>query len=353
MRDSGHGGRGLFCFTLNISSLYHCTLIWYTLCNGSQSGPFQRRLTMIFPLPRVLVLGCLAALSGNLSLHAVEVEAIASKAAKDYVRKKLPDGTFQPETYVFGKGDDWRGARVDPTIDKMDFMDVARILAVPLAKKQYLPTSDPKTTDELIMMTWGTTRAPEHATESQPHQLLQAANQMHDRAYIMLKDAHSRAEYVAAQQMLSEANNQIAMDLSAVQAENQMRENTDMRTATLLGYDSWWVAVNSAMGGSPLGRRRMEMEDELEEDRYFVVLTAFDYPKLVKEKKQKFLWEVRFSIREHGTAFDDRIKGMAELASNYFGRDSAGLHHDPLPEGKVEIGPVKSLGVVPDAKAGH
>jgi hypothetical protein len=55
---------------------------------------------------------------------------------------------------------------------------------------------------------------------------------------------------------------------------------------------------------------------------------------------------VRFSIREHGTAFDDRIKGMAELASDYFGRDSGGLQHTSLPEGKVEIGPVKSLGVV-------
>jgi hypothetical protein len=137
------------------------------------------------------------------------------------------------------------------------------------------------------------------------------------------------------------------MALSAVQAETQTRENTDMRTATLLGYDSWWVKVNSAMGGSPLGRRRADMEDELEEDRYFVVLTAFDYQKLVKEKKQKFLWEVRFSIREHGTAFDDRIKGMAELASDYFGRDSGGLHHDTIPDGHVEIGPVQSLGVVP------
>jgi hypothetical protein len=229
----------------------------------------------------------------------------------------------------------------------MEFMDVARILAVPLAKKRYVPTADSKTTDELIMMSWGTTRAPEAISHSAPAQRLQEASQMHDRARIMLRDAHSRTEQVAAQQMLSESDNQIMMDLSAVQAENQARENTDMRTATLLGYDSWWVAVNSAMGGSPLGRRRMDLEDELEEDRYFVVLTAFDYQKLVKDKKPKFLWEVRFSIREQGTQFDKRIPGMAELASDYFGRDSGGLHHDTLPEGNVEIGPVKSLGEVP------
>jgi hypothetical protein len=296
-------------------------------------------------LVRLLTAGCLAALLGNLAAHAEEVEAVASKVAKDYVRKKLPDGTFQPETYTFGKGDDWRGARVDPTIDDLSFMDVARILAVPLAKKQYLPTADPKTTQELIMMSWGTSRAPEKAAESISHQRLQQANDMREQALQMAKAKDGQA--MAVQQLLAEADNQILMALSAVQAENQSRENTDMRTATLLGYDSWWVKVNSAMGGSPLGRRRMDMEDELEEDRYFVVLTAFDYQKLVKEKKQKFLWEVRFSIREHGTAFDDRIKGMAELASNYFGRDSGGLHHDTLPDGHVEIGPVQSLGVVP------
>jgi hypothetical protein len=100
------------------------------------------------------------------------------------------------------------------------------------------------------------------------------------------------------------------------------------------------------MDGTAMGRRKADMRAELEEDRYFVVLTAFDYQKLVKEKKSKFLWEVRFSIREHGNQFDKRLPAMISLASDYFGRDSQGLHHLDVPEGKVEIGPVKSLGVV-------
>jgi hypothetical protein len=120
-----------------------------------------------------------------------------------------------------------------------------------------------------------------------------------------------------------------------------------MKTATLLGYDSWWVSANAAMDGTAMGRRKEDMRAELEEDRYFVVLTAFDYQALVNKKKQKFLWEVRFSIREHGNAFDKRLPGMVALASDYFGRDSQGLHHVDVPEGHVEIGPVKSLGVVP------
>jgi hypothetical protein len=294
------------------------------------------------PFVRLLLLGCLAAPLANLALRAEEVEAIASKTARDYVRKKLPDGSFKPETYVFGKGDDWRGARVDATADKVDFMGVARALAVPLAEKRYMPTQDPSTTDELIMIYWGTTRAPEHASDSSSYQLLVRANDQLARALQAVKN-----NIGGSQQIVAEADNALLAAQIGVQAENQRREDTDMRNATLLGYDSWWISTNSAMGGTPLGNRRADMENELEEDRYFVVLTAFDYQKLVKEKKQKFLWEVRFSIREHRNQFDTRLPAMTSLAASYFGRDSGGLQHVDVPEGRVEIGPVKSLGVVP------
>ncbi len=281
------------------------------------------------------------------AVRAQDVEAVASKVGKDYVRKQLSDGTFQPETYVFGKGDNW-GARVDPTIDKVDFMDVARIMAAALAKKGYLPAGDPKAADELIMISWGTTEAPEHATQSNTHNLAQEANERRDRALLMLKDANIKrpSEAKAAQAMLAEADAALLSATIGIQAENQRREDTDMKTAALLGYDSWWVATNGAMDGSPMGRRKHDMLGELEEDRYFVVLVALDYKALVAKKKSTLLWEARFSIREHGTAFDKRLEGMVAKASEYFGRDSGGLQHVDVPPGRVIVGPVESLGVV-------
>jgi hypothetical protein len=302
------------------------------------------------PFPHLLFLSCCAVLLTTLSLRATEVEAIASKAAKDYVRKKLPDGTYQPESYTFGKGDNL-GARVDPTVDKMDFMDIARIMAVPLAQKRYLPTQDPKTTNELIMVYWGTTLAPEFATESNSHYLAQQAFEMRQRAlqHVSMSGGNttpSSVSNIAQKQELAEADNAMLVANIGIQAENQRREDTDMKTATLLGYDSWWVSANAAMDGTAMALRKNDMRAELEEDRYFVVLTAFDYQTLVNKKKQKFLWEVRFSIREHRNAFDKRLPAMIALASDFFGRDSSGLHHVDVPEGKVEIGPVRSLGVV-------
>jgi hypothetical protein len=282
--------------------------------------------------------------------RAQEVEAVASKLGKDYVRKKLPDGTLQPETYVFGKGDNWGGVRVDPTLDKVDFMDVARILAVALAHKGYLPAKDPKAADELIMVSWGATMAPEHATQSNTHILAQRADEQRNRALLMLKDANLNrpSEAKVAKEMLAEADGAVLSATIGMQAESQQREDTDMKTATLLGYDSWWVATNGAMDGSTLGRRKQDMMNELEEDRYFVVLLALDYKTLVAKKKSTFLWEVRFSIREHGTAFDKQLEAMVSKASDYFGRDSGGLQHVDVPAGKVILGPIESLGPVPE-----
>jgi hypothetical protein len=50
------------------------------------------------------------ALVTGLKAHAQEaapivgVTAVAAKVSPDYIRAKLPDGTFVPETYAFGKG---------------------------------------------------------------------------------------------------------------------------------------------------------------------------------------------------------------------------------------------------------
>ena len=103
--------------------------------------------------------------------------AISTRASSDYVRPQLPDGAFQAETFVFGKGGVWAGVAKDPTIDKMDFMEVARTVASPLARQGYISGRDPKATKLLIMVYWGTTHAPEHATDSIASQNLQVANE--------------------------------------------------------------------------------------------------------------------------------------------------------------------------------
>ena len=234
---------------------------------------------------------------------------------------------------------------MDFSMDKLKFMDVARTLAVPLAEKGYFPTRDPNATDLLIMVYWGTTRAPEHASNTDTLQKVHDADREQDQAQMALNHASKPSEVKVAEIETATAAAQMRFAIEELQDEQQQREITDTRTVALLGYDSWWMATESASGGGERAFRKKDMLDEVEEDRYFVVLMAYDYQAMVK-KKQKLLWEVHFSIREHGNEFDKRLPGMVADASEFFGRNSQGLHHVELPAGTVIVGPVQSLGAV-------
>lgn len=89
-------------------------------------------------------------------------------------------------------------------------------------------------------------------------------------------------------------------------------------------------------------------DPDLQTYRYFVVLLAYDMQSFLRDKKEKLLWQTRFSMDEHRNRFDMQLKAMVLGASAYFGRDSLGLRHDPVPEGHVEIGEIKSLGSLSD-----
>lgn len=246
-----------------------------------------------------------------------DVAAVSSKVSRDYVRTKLPDGLFQPEYYAFGKGGAWSSANADASIDKLSFWDVARTLAAPLASENYVSTKDPSAARLLIMVYWGKTRTPEDAG---------------------LGD------------QLVELTQISPIGLDAAISAAKIVEKDDKLNALMLGYDSWWDATQGDHRGTALGLRRQDLIDEMEQNRYFVVLMAYDFQLLWKEKKHKLLWETRFSIRERNHQFDRDLPSMAQYASQYFGQDSHGLVRKPIPEGDVNIGEVKALGEVQEPK---
>jgi hypothetical protein len=128
-----------------------------------------------------------------------------------------------------------------------------------------------------------------------------------------------------------------------------MNDKLDFANAHMLGYDSSdLIATERAnyVRGTAFSVDRDDLYAEIRENRYFVVLMAYDFQLLWKEKKHKLLWETRFSISERRNAFDKALPVMAQYASRYFGQPSNGLLRTRVPEGRVEIGEPKSLGVV-------
>jgi hypothetical protein len=138
--------------------------------------------------------------------------------------------------------------------------------------------------------------------------------------------------------------------LAMLNLVNRDRDRTDFANAHMLGYDaSDLIGTEKAdyVRGTAFGADRDDLYSEIEENRYFVVLMAYDFQLLWKEKKHRLLWETRFSINERHNQFDKALPLMAQYASRYFGQDSKGLLRTRVPEGRVDIGDVESLGEVP------
>ena len=110
--------------------------------------------------------------------------------------------------------------------------------------------------------------------------------------------------------------------------ENRLRDQANMENARILGYD---LALQSTQGLelTPARNRREELVEEVEDNRYFVVLLAYDFQLMWKQKKPKLFWEARFSISERGNEFDKQLALMALYASRFFGQDSHGLRNRP------------------------
>jgi hypothetical protein len=275
--------------------------------------------------------------SGNAAGEIEGVTSVSSKASSDYVRARLADGKFQPEHYAFGDGGHWGGALDDKTIDRLKFIDVARVISGPLAGQNYLPTKDPREARLLIMVYWGTTVA----TERDYKPAMERVEILMQQYRTMLEEGDPGAEGV------------LEGALSQISVANHQRDQQEFKNASMLGYDTTGLIgtdYGKNIGMTALGVTQRDLTAEIDDYRYFVVLMAYDFQMLWRQKKHKLLWETRFSIDEHHNAFDRSLPEMAQYASPYFGQDSHGLLRTRVPEGRVDIGDVRSLGEVETPK---
>lgn len=304
----------------------------------------RRKFFATFQIWLVAVVGASAALNTSIA-RAEEIAAVASRVSDDYIRTKLADGSFQTETYAFGEGGYSSGNMRDPSIDKITFMEVARTMAGALRGQGYVSSGDANETKLLIMVYWGTTKAPEHASQSVAYQnfgpIARELSSMKMAAGLKGNQLASDPLYQSLQSSLTSAVALIAL-------ENHQRDKANAENAALLGYGSWWEATAHAPAGTSLESRRTDMISELEENRYFVVLMAYDFQLMWKQKKAKLLWETRFSISQHRNEFDRQLAAMALQASKFFGQDSHGLQHKEIPDGRVEMGELRTVSETPE-----
>jgi hypothetical protein len=317
----------------------------------------MRRIVPAFPNPRIVAGATALLLALATTSRAAEITAVYSEVSRDYVRARAPDGSFRPEGYAFGNGGFAGGPAVDASIDGMKFLDVLRTVAKPLASQNFIPSKVAERTHLLIMVYWGTTPGKDDLSSSDafkssmaglatpPMTQLSSQTIAKEEATAMTPDSQMNVAVAVDNEAIA---HQKAEDLDGMlygsHVENEQRDQADAKNAMILGYYPEMVAT-AGLEHSALGAHRHDLIEDLEYDRYYVVLMAYDFQGILKHKQRKLLWVTRISIRARGNKFGTVLPAMTDYASRYFGRDSHGLLREVLPDGHVNVGPLKSLGV--------
>ncbi len=246
------------------------------------------------------------------------IAVVSSRTSEDYSRTTLADGSFQSEMYAFGEGGYYRAPIRDETIDRESFTDIARALNGPLTAQKYLPTKDPEKANLLIMVYWGMTSGTiDPKSDNFGYNRIGRVMNTRQGAFVR-----------------SDPYGPVSIQGQFIDAQN----------AVILGYDAD-LSVPAGYEITALHVKHDDLVDEIEHNRFFVVLMAYDFQMMWKEKKHKLLWETRFSIRQQHNDFAKMLPAIANYSSQYFGQDTKGLVRKPLPAGNVDVGVPRSIGI--------
>jgi len=302
---------------------------------------------------KILFLAAAALLAPGLRADHADFVTISATASKTYTQRKLVNGSPKPESYVFYQGKFFGGITRDPSVDRTAFLSIAKTLAPELAKQNYLPVSKgpPTNSDLLIVVNWGTTVIDPTQDKNDMEKQDQLAS--------LLSSVRSGSGDINAN--------------VAIATANQISLVSDMNyTSHLLGYDAALQKEGHMAWASPSGMSAVQESHlaELIDERYFVILLAYDYQKILQENRDyqalrttrprdaqrvgpppqpKPVWVVRMNMRAAGNNFTEALPAMSQAAANYFGKQMDDLVTAPASVGStahVEVGESKVLNVV-------
>jgi hypothetical protein len=295
----------------------------------------------------LLLIGLPLARATELSIR--ELTTVSSTVHNGYQREKLPDGSFKPITYVFGEGECVPGSVADRSLDRVKFGPLARSLSAPLAKLGYQPARDSHKIDQLLAVSWGRTIGWDSSGYGDAYGTLNTTFDTMKSAFPdslrMPPGNFGPGQSSPPTRGLGGtpgAANDMDNMMWRLSVQDDARNRTNLRNAQLLGYYET-LRHTPTFFGNLVSTRREELLDDLEDDRYYVILVAYDFPTTLQNRKPKVLWITRFSLRARGNDFDQNINRMIGTAASYFGRSSDGLRREQIPEGYVKTGELKVL----------
>ncbi len=262
--------------------------------------------------------------------------AVYSRVGHGYKRERLKDGTFKPEYYALSNGGRIAGTTTDITIDRVTYPEVAEIAARLLAQQNYHYAQSKEQATLLIVLQWGSTIAPNGMNYSQS---VNAVGSM-----LAANGPQGMGSLDTGMAGMTGAGGEAESGMMQMMMENRARDKINEANARVLGYIDDINESNDIRRWAGGGDRYRDLIDDVEESRYYIAISAYDFPELTKNGKRKLLWQTRVSVRSPGNRFDDSFAAMLKGASKYFGQDSGRLVRGEESKGTVELGDLKFLG---------
>ncbi|HEX2860154.1 MAG TPA: hypothetical protein VHN79_00885 [Lacunisphaera sp.] len=277
---------------------------------------------------------------------------VYARAASDYRREQARDGSFEPEYYALSNGGRIFGTASDDSVDRVTYPQVAEVAMRLLSKQNYRYARTREQAKLLVVLQWGTTIAPNSI--SYGLSVNHAAAAYADLVAVTGPQGMGSIEQ-PGERILDEGADpgvKVRFETAMLRllADNRVRDQLNERNARVLGYLDELADANDIRRWAGGGDRYNDLIGDVEESRYFMVISAYDFPGLLKEKK-KLLWQVRVSVRGPGNSFDDSFVAMLKEASKHFGQHSGRLIRGEESKGTVGLGDLKFLGEAQDPAA--
>lgn len=232
--------------------------------------------------------------------------AVSASTAPHYDRRVPGSDRPREETYAFMQGRYFAGNSRDESLDTMTFETIIRTLAPHLAEQGYRPAPKATEADLVLMVHWGVTQTYQH------HDAVLATDQLNQSVQQVIADT---------QQFGIAYTGNLHDQLADREMSGQLLANAMRNNARLLGYN---VAVDESFRSMLTDPQRLLLK-ELSEERYFIIVMAYDYRALREKKTRDVLWITRLSMRSPGNNFREALPTLARAGGDFFGKRETDL----------------------------
>ena len=191
-----------------------------------------------------------------------------------------------PETFMISEGEFMLSGIEDAALRRVPFHHIASAFSDALESRGLKAAEQSRNADVIIVVHRGRTR---------PNAGIQ------------------RATSVGAQ------SNRVRQTNAVINSGSNLNE-----VARLLGFQDELERASHTRDNRALSYQLRDVIEELKQERYFLVIAAYDMRANRAGSPNALLWETRLSFTADGHAFADRYAAMISAGADYFGQDTAG-----------------------------